>query len=72
MALVKTADFQVLSVGKPKIPKYELARMRIDGSRRPPMPPDGWPLTDPDKQTLIEWLSAGAPAATGEDASNCP
>lgn len=70
MALVKTADFEALSVGKPKIPKYDLALMRMDGSRRPPMPPATSAITDEDKTTIMDWLKAKAPAASG-DAAAC-
>lgn len=63
MSLTKLADFQVLSVQTPKIPKYQQARERMDGSKSPPMPPMGSPITEQEKQTLIDWLSKGAPAA---------
>jgi hypothetical protein len=71
MSLVKTADFQVLTVQTPKIPKYQQARERIDGTKNPRMPPPGSPITDADKQTLIDWLGKGAPAAEG-GAASCP
>lgn len=64
MPLVVLADFHTLSVaGKPKVPKYQLALMRIDGSRSPLMPPGG-AITEQDKKTLIDWLSDGALATT--------
>lgn len=69
MPLVTLQDFQNLSVGgNPKVPKYELALMRMNGSKGPPMPPATSPITDEDKQTLIDWLSDGAPAG---DVDNC-
>ncbi|HKU39337.1 MAG TPA: hypothetical protein VJR89_14345 [Polyangiales bacterium] len=68
MELVKIEDFRVLSVqNKPKIPKSELALLRMNGSRNPPMPPTNSPITDEDKKTLIDWLSAGAPEATSNE-----
>jgi hypothetical protein len=71
MPLVVMEDFHVLSVGgMPKIPKYQVALMRMDGRRGPPMPPATSPITDEDKKTLIDWFSSGAPAATG-DANTC-
>jgi hypothetical protein len=45
--------------------------MRMNGSRNPPMPPATQPITDADKKTLIDWLSAGAPAASASEAA-CP
>lgn len=65
MPLVTIADFRVLSIQTPKVPKSQLALLRMNGSRNPPMPPASSPITDQDKKTLIDWLSDGAPEATG-------
>lgn len=71
MPLVTLQDFMVLSVGgKPRVPKYQLALARMDGSKGPPMPPATSPISEADKKTLIDWLSSGAPAARS-DASAC-
>ena len=69
MSLVTLEDFQALSVGgKPRVPKYQVALARMNGSKSPPMPPATSPISDEDKQTLIDWLSEGAPAG---DADSC-
>jgi hypothetical protein len=71
MSLVELPDFQVLTIQTPKIPKYQQARERMDGSKSPSMPPPGSPITDVDKTTLIDWLGKGAPAADG-GMDSCP
>jgi hypothetical protein len=69
MSLVTLEDFQILTVGgKPRVPKYEAALARMNGTKGPPMPPATSPITEQDKQTLIDWLSQGAPAG---DADSC-
>jgi hypothetical protein len=69
MSLIAWEDFQRNSIVKPRPPMHEVARKRVDGTRLPLMPPGGVIATE-DKQTLIDWLSQGAPAANGDDA--CP
>jgi hypothetical protein len=69
MSLVTLADFQSLTIsGRPRVPKYEAALARMNGTKRPQMPPVNSPITDEDKQLLIDWLSDGAPAG---DAGGC-
>jgi hypothetical protein len=66
MSLVTLDDFQALTVGgRPRIPKYQAALMRMNGTKNPPMPPASTPISDADKKTLIDWLSQDAPAANG-------
>lgn len=62
MSLTTWDDFQRPSIVRPKPPMHEVARMRIDGSRQPLMPPGGT-ISDADKKTLLDWLTAGALAA---------
>jgi hypothetical protein len=71
MSLVVPADFQRLRITKPRIPNYQNALMRLDGSAQPQMPPTGSEITNEDKTTLIDWLSSGAPAASSSAAA-CP
>ena len=66
MALTAWEDFQRNSIVKPKPPLYEVARMRIDGSRMPLMPPGG-AIAPEDKKTLLDWLGNKAPAATTDE-----
>ena len=69
MSLVTLEDFQILTItGRPRVPKYEAALARMNGTKGPPMPPVTSPITDEDKQLLIDWLSDGAPAG---DAGGC-
>jgi len=63
MSLVTLADFEALTVGgKPRVPKWQAALNRMNGTRSPPMPPATSPITDEDRQTLIDWLGEEAPA----------
>lgn len=62
MSLTTWEDFQRRTIVRPKPLMYEAARMRIDGSRQPLMPPGG-AITAADKKVLLDWLSSGAPAA---------
>lgn len=63
MSLVTLEDFQSLTVGgKPRVPKWQAALNRMNGTKSPPMPPATSPITDEDKQTLIDWLGEEAPA----------
>lgn len=70
MSLVVLDDFHRNSIVKPQLPIYQKALKRMDGSASPVMPPGGM-ITDADKKTLIDWLTAGALAATSSDAT-CP
>lgn len=67
MSLIAQSDFQRMTIVRPRPPIYEVARMRVDGSRLPLMPPDGM-ITAEDKKTVLDWLNSSAPAATSGDA----
>ena len=68
MSLVTLEDFQTLTVGgKPRVPKWQAALNRMNGTKSPPMPPATSPITDEDKQTLIDWLGDEAPAGDACD-----
>ena len=69
MSLTALSDFQRKTIVKPNPIISDVARMRIDGTRLPLMPPDG-KITPEDKKTLLDWLNGGAPAATSGNA--CP
>jgi len=68
MSLVTLEDFQVLTVGgKPRVPKWQAALNCMNGTKGPPMPPATSPITDEQKQTLIDWLGDEAPAGAACD-----
>jgi hypothetical protein len=68
MSLVTLEDFQTLTVGgKPRVPKWQAALNRMNGTKSPPMPPATSPITDEHKQTLLDWLGDEAPAGDACD-----
>jgi hypothetical protein len=60
MSLVTAEDFQKPAVTQPTLKVHELSLQRMKDQARP-MPP-GAAIADPDKDSIVAWLSAGAVA----------
>jgi hypothetical protein len=72
MSLLTWADFHAM--GKRTVDKtvMELVSTRIQSTTSPMPPVPNAPLSDTEKATMVSWLNAGAPPATGQGCDLSP